>query len=313
MLKLAGKRLALAIPLMLVVSFLIFVLMDLAPGDPALRLAGDNATDQQVEQIREVLHLDRPLPERYVRWVVDVGQGDFGKSFSTGEKVTSLIGDKMPVTVFLALLALLLTLVLGPIAGILGAVRPGGLVDNSIIVLASIATAIPSFWLAILLVIPFAIERSWLPAIGYQPISAGIGTWLSHLLLPAVALAATPVAETALQLRAAVAECLQQDYVMAARAKGIPDWHILTRHVLKNAAIPVVTVLGLRVSFLLGGAVAVEQVFALNGLGTLAVTSTLAGDVPVLLGLTLVAAAVVIVTNMLVDFSYGYFNPKVRS
>jgi peptide/nickel transport system permease protein len=312
MLKLIGRRLLTAIPMIPIVSFLIFVLIALAPGDPALRLAGENPTPQLIEQIRQSLHLNDPLWERYVYWLYHAIQGDFGTSFSTGERVMTAIGAKIGITASLAAVAMTFTIVIGITTGVIGAIRPGGFIDNVMAVLGIIAAAIPSFWLAIVLVISFALERNWFPAVGYKPMSDGFGAWLSHLALPGFALAAAPIAETSLQLKSALTTVLQHDYILGARAKGIPTWRILTKHALKNAAIPVVTILGLRVSQLLGGAVVVDQVFVLNGLGTLAVTSTLAGDVPVLLGLVVLAAIVVIAVNLLVDISYGYFNPKVR-
>jgi peptide/nickel transport system permease protein len=246
-------------------------------------------------------------------WLANAAQGDFGTSFSTGERVTRAIGDKIAITASLAAVAMIFTIVLGIVTGMIGAVRPGGAVDHATTVAATFAAAMPPFWLAILLVIFFALERAWFPAVGYRPMSEGLSVWLSHLALPGFALAAAPIAETSLQLKSALTEVLQRDYVLAARAKGMPAWRVLTKHALKNAAIPVVTILGLRVSQLLGGAVVIDQVFVLNGLGTLAVASTLAGDIPVLLGLVVLATSVVIFVNLVVDISYGYFNPKVRT
>lgn len=312
MLKLIGRRILTAIPMIPIVSFLIFVLISLAPGDPALRLAGENPTPQLVEQIRQSLHLNDPLWQRYAYWLYHAVQGDFGTSFTTGEKVTAAIDAKIGATASLAAVAMIFTIVIGVTIGVIGAIRPGGLVDKLMVVLATLAAAIPSFWLAMVLVISFALERNWFPAVGYKPMSEGFAAWFDHLALPAFALAAAPIAETSLQLKSALTVVLQQDYILAAQAKGIPNWRILTKHALKNAAIPVVTILGLRVSQLLGGAVVIDQVFVLNGLGTLAVESTLAGDIPVLLGLVVFAAIVVIGVNLLVDISYGYFNPKVR-
>jgi peptide/nickel transport system permease protein len=312
MLKLAGRRLATAIPMVLVLSFLIFVLIDLAPGDPALRLAGDNPTPELIEQIRTSLKLNDPIWKRYAAWVGNAVHGDFGTSFSTGESVTTAVGDKIAVTASLAAVAMAFTVVFGFLTGLLGALRPGGWLDHAMTVAATLAMAMPPFWLGMLLVISFALDRSWFPAVGYSPLSDGFWLWFNSLTLPAFALAAAPIAETSLQLKNALIETLQRDFVLAARAKGMPGWRILTKHALKNASIPVITVLGLRVSQMLGGAVVIDQVFVLNGLGTLAVTSTFSGDIPVLLGLIVLTTTVVIGVNLLVDISYGYFNPKVR-
>jgi peptide/nickel transport system permease protein len=312
MLKLASRRLAMAVPMVLVISFLIFVLIDLAPGDPALRLAGENPTPQLVEQIREAYKLNDPIWKRYANWLAEAAEGDFGTSFSTGEKVTTAIGDKIAVTASLAAVAMTFTILIGFLTGLVGATRPNGWLDHGMTVTATLAMAMPPFWLGMILVISLALDRAWFPAVGYKPLSEGFGLWLNSLILPAFALAAAPIAETSLQLKNALTEAMQRDYVLAARAKGIPGWRILTKHALKNAAIPVVTVLGMRVSQMLGGAVVIDQVFVLNGLGTLAVTSTFSGDIPVLLGLIVLTTTVVIAVNLLVDISYGYFNPKVR-
>lgn len=313
MLKLAGRRLLLAVPMLLIISFVIFGLVALTPGDPAMRLAGDNPTTQQVEQIRRALKLDQPLWRRYGDWVWSASRGDFGQSFSTEEPVLSLINDKIGITASLTTVALIFSLVIGISLGIVSALWPGGMVDRFVVIASSLGAAMPSFWLGILLVIAFALNHPWFPALGYVPLSEGWGPWAMHIVLPAIALSATPAAETALQLRSALADTLGFDYVLAARAKGASHLRVVLKHALKNAAIPVVTVLGVRVSLLLGGAVAVEQVFGFNGLGTVAVSSTLAGDLPVLLGLTMLATTIVILSNLLVDISYGYFNPKVRT
>lgn len=311
MLKLAGRRAAMAVPMLLVVSFLIFALMDLVPGDPAARLAGENATPELVAQIRQALHLNDPLWMRYADWVGNAVRGNFGTSFSTGEPVVEMIADKFSITSSLTVVAMVFTIVLGLATGILGALRPGGLIDRTITIVATLAMAMPPFWLGMVLVISFALDRDWFPAVGYKPLSDGFGSWIGHLILPAFTLAAGPIAETSLQLKNSLIDAMRRDYILAARAKGMPPWRILTKHALKNAAVPVVTVLGLRVSQMLGGAVVIDQVFVLNGLGTLAVTSTLAGDVPVLLGLIVAMTIAVIAVNLLVDISYGYFNPKV--
>jgi peptide/nickel transport system permease protein len=313
MIKLIARRLLSAIPLLLVVSFAVFLLVDLAPGDPAYRLAGENPSPEQVEQVRRALRLDDPLPLRYGRWLADLAQGSLGQSMSTSEPVSELVARRLPVTLSLTALALVFSIVVGLGAGIVAALFPRRWPDHIVIALGSAGIAVPSFWLGLLLVIFFAVENDWFPALGYAPLSDGFWLWLYHLTLPAITLAVLPTAEMALQVRAAVLEVLNRDYILAARARGLAPASIILKHALKNAAIPVVTVLGFRASQLLGGSVIVESVFVLNGIGTLAIISALSSDMPVMLALTVVTTLAVVVINLCVDSSYAYFNPKVRS
>ncbi|CAM3162947.1 ABC transporter permease [Prescottella defluvii] len=302
-----------AIPLLLVVSFVVFVLIDLAPGDPAVTLAGENPTPAQVEQIREQLRLDDSLPERYAVWLAHAVQGDLGQSFVNGQSVAEMVGDRLTVTLSLVLVAMILTLVIGPLAGLAAAARPGAVVDRMITALASAAIAVPPFWLGLILVVVLAVNLGWLPALGYEPLAEGFGPWISHLILPAIALAMLPMAEVALQLKTSLADVLGRDYILNAEAKGLSVTQVRIKHAAKNAAVPVVTVLGSRFAQMIGGTVAIETVFGLAGLGTLAVNSVLGRDIPVLLGLVVLTTAIVLVVNLLVDISYGYFNPKVRA
>lgn len=306
------RRLLGAVPLLFVVSFSVFLLVGLAPGDPAARLAGDNPTQEQVEAIRKALNLDAPLLERYGYWLAGVARGDLGQSLATTEPVVDLMARRIPITFSLTALALVVSIVLGMLGGILAAVWRNSAIDRTITVLASIGLALPAFWVALILVVPFAIDRNWFPALGYEPLSSGVGPWVRSLTLPAVTLALLPSAEMALQVRAALIETLEKDYIVAARARGLSPASITLKHALKNAAIPVVTVLGFRISQLLGGSVIIESVFALNGLGTLAITAALASDMPVLLGLTMLTTTTVIAVNFIVDASYFYFNPRGR-
>jgi peptide/nickel transport system permease protein len=306
------RRLLSAVPLLFVVSFTVFLLVALAPGDPAARLAGENPTKERVEEVRRALNLDAPLIERYGRWLIGAAKGDFGRSLATTEPVVELMSRRVPITFSLTALALVISVVLGLAGGIIAAVWRNGVADRIVTVLASLGLALPAFWVALILVVPLAIDRNWFPALGYVPISSGVGEWLRSLTLPAVTLALLPSSEMALQVRAALIETLEKDYIVAARARGLSVASITLKHALKNAAIPVVTVLGFRIAQLLGGSVIIESVFALNGLGTLAITAALASDMPVLLGLTMVTTLTVIAVNFLVDASYLYFNPKGR-
>lgn len=314
MLRFVAMRLVGGLPLLFVVSLFIFVLIDLAPGDAAAVVAGENASIERIAQVRQELGLNDPLLIRYGRWLSAALQGDLGKSLTTDQSVLSAIGQKLPVTASLTLVALVFAVTMALTFGILASLKPGGVSDRTVTMLASAAVAAPPFWLALVLVLVFSLNLRLLPALGYRPIGEeGTWIWLKHLILPGIALGTSLAAELALQLKGSLTEVLGRDYILAARAKGMPRVVIVGKHALKNAAIPVVTVLGYRFTQMLGGAVLVEVPFNLPGLGTLAIDSTLAHDVPTLLGLVVLMTAFVIVTNLLVDVSYGYFNPKVRS
>ena len=306
------RRLLGAVPLLLVVSFVVFLLVGLTPGDPAARIAGENATPERIEMIRKSLNLEANLAVRYGDWLFAAAQGDFGRSLATSEPVVELIARRMPITFSLTAAALIVSVVLGMGGGIIAAIWRDSPIDRIVGALSSLGLALPSFWVAMILIVPLAINRTWFPALGYVPMADGVWPWLRSLTLPAIALALLPSAEMALQVRAALIETLEKDYILAARARGLSVISITLKHALKNAAIPVVTVLGFRIAQLLGGSVVIESVFALNGLGTLAITAALASDMPVLLGLTMVTTLAVVLVNFLVDASYLYFNPRGR-
>jgi peptide/nickel transport system permease protein len=313
MLRVAGRRLLVAIPLVVFVSFVVFVLIDLAPGDPTNSLAGQNPTPALRAQIRQSLHLDQPLLVRYWRWLSDAVRGNLGKSFVSNLPVRSVLGSRVAVTFSLTLLALAMTIVFGGIGGILGALRPRGIIDRVVTVLSSIAIAIPPFWLGLVLVLVLAVQHHELPSLGYVGFGTDPWQWLRHLVLPAFALSAFGTAELALQLKGSLTDTLGRDFLLAGRAKGLSRSSLVLKHGLKNAAVPVITVLGFRLAQLLGGTVIIEVVFTLPGLGTLALDSTLNHDVPVMLGLVVIATLVVTLINVAVDVSYAYFNPRMRS
>ncbi|MGW1061110.1 ABC transporter permease [Micromonospora rubida] len=313
MLRYAGRRLLVAIPLLFVVPLLVFLLIDLVPGDPAVVLAGEQPTPDRIEAIREQLNLNGSVLERYGDWVVAAVQSDLGRSFVTNEAVTDLLVRRMGATMSLVLFAMVMAVLVGVSLAILAALRPGGLVDRLVNSIASIAIAIPAFWFGLVLASVFAVTLQLLPTFGFEPLSAGFWPWLSHLILPGIALGLLPAAEVTLQLRSALGQVLKSDYILNAQAKGLSRRSILFKHSLKNASVPVVTVLGFRVAEVLAGSVTIEVIYNMPGLGSLAVDSVLSRDVPVLLGFVLFSTAVVVVVNLLVDISYGYFNPKVRT
>ena len=313
MLRFIGKRLLAIIPVVVVVTFLVFVLIELAPGDAANSIAGEGASQEQVEAVRSELRLDEPFFQRYAAWLGDAVQGDFGNSYTSKEPVIDMILDRAPVTLSLGLVSLVMGIGLGAVLGVIGAIRPRGIVDRGMTALSSVMLAIPSFWLALVLILILAVENPIFPTIGYAKLlEEGPYEWLRHLILPAIALSLSAAATIALQLKAALVAEDGSDYLLAARAKGLTRSSLLFKHSFKNAAVPVVTILGFRVATLLGGTVIIETIFVLPGLGLLAQQSAVSQDVPVVLGLLTVTSIFILVVNVLVDASYGYLNPKLK-
>lgn len=313
MILLLGRRLLLMVPILLVVSFLVFGLVVAVPGDPAITLAGDNATPERIAEIRGQLGLDDPLVQQYGRWVGEVVRGDLGSSLFSGRPVATSIAERMPVTIGLATLSMIVALSISIPAGIIAATRRGRWPDRVATFLASAGLAMPSFFLGLVLVLVFALQLGWLPATGYVPFEVDPVRWLKHMILPAITLGAAAAAETTRQLRSSLSDVLQQDYIRTARAKGTRARSVIFRHAMKNAAVPVVTVLGFQVAFLLGGSVIVEQIFALPGLGGLAIRAVIDRDIPVIQGVVVFAAVLVMVVNLGVDLLYGWLNPKIRT
>lgn len=313
MVRYAIGRVFAAIPLIFAVPLLIFLLIELVPGDPARILAGENATAEHIETVRISLGLDQGVFTRYLDWIGGVLTGDLGTSYVTDQPVNDLIVRRMGTTLSLVAVTTVLAVVIGGLLAIVATLRKGGVVDRVINAIAAMAIALPTFWVGLVLVSLFAISLPWFPAYGYLPLSDGVGPWLSHLILPSIALALLPAAEIALHLRSALGQELASDYIVNARAKGLGTRAVIFKHALKNAAIPVATVAGYRIAEILAGTVTIEVIYSMPGLGRLALDSVQNRDVPVLLAFVLVSTAVVVVVNLLVDLSYGYFNPKVRS
>jgi peptide/nickel transport system permease protein len=311
--KFLAKRTAAAVPTLLLVLFLSFLLIDLVPGDPARIVAGSDATPAQLDVVRARLGLDKPFVERMGTYVVKVAQGDLGKSLQNQQPVTERIASSLPVTMSLGLVAMLFALIIAVPCGVLAALNRGRWFDHVVALLSSLLIAIPPFVVGLIFVVVFALQRSWLPAAGYVPFGQNPLEWLRSLILPGLALALTPAAELVRQIRGTLVDTMEQDFVRTVRAKGMPRRYVLGKHAAKNAAPPVVTVLGLQVGRILGGAVVVERIFAISGFGTLAFDAVLSRDLPLIQGVVLVSALAVIICNVLVDFSYGYFNPRLRS
>lgn len=313
MLSFAARKLASTIVLLFLVALMVYGLVLLIPGDPAVTLSGENATEEQIQETRERLNLDDPLVVQFGRWVGNAVQGDLGTSLYSSRGVTDSLRDRFPVSLSLALAATAVALLISIPAGILAALRRGTWVDRAATLGASVGVAVPSFWLGLILVLVFAVWNDVLPSQGYVKFSENAGEWLRHIILPAVALGGAAAATIMRQLRSALVEALDQDYIRTARAKGLRSRMVIGKHALKNAAVPVITVLGIQVSFLVGGSAVVEQVFGIPGIGSLAVTAVYQRDVPMIMGVVVAATLVVVLTNLLVDLSYAYFNPKVRA
>jgi peptide/nickel transport system permease protein len=310
MLRYAIGRLLLVIPLFLIVSFGVFVLVDLAPGDAAVELAGQGATQEQIEEVRLRLGMDDPLVVRYIDWLGDAITGDFGTSLTRNQPVSELISSRIPPTLSLAVFSLVIAMVVASIVGVIAAFRQGGWLDRGIGVWSAVGIALPSFWIGLLLVVLFALERDLFPATGYVPLTESPGEWFHHLVLPALALSWVAAAELTRHIRSAVIEVLDRDYVLTARAKGMRPGEVVRRHVARNAGIPIVTVLGARVAALLGGTVVIETMFAIPGIGSLAVQAVQARDIPVILGIVAVTTLVVLIVNLFVDLSYAVIDPR---
>jgi peptide/nickel transport system permease protein len=312
MLGLLARRLAFTIPMLVVVSFCVFSLIVLVPGDPAVALAGENPDPEQIAAVRERLGLDDPFLLQFWHWFADAVRGDLGQSLFSSQPVAEAVLGRLPVTLSLAGLSLAFALVIGVAVGVVAGMRPGSWVDRVATFAASLGVAVPYFWVGMLLVLLLAINLTIFPAVGYTPITENPLSWFVHLALPAAALGLAPAAVIARQTRAAVSGVLQEDYVRTATAKGLPPARVVGKHALKNAAVPVVTAFGLEASRLIGGTVVIEQLFALPGLGSLAYSSVFARDFPMVQGVLLVVAAMVLLINLIVDLSYGYFNPRIR-
>ncbi|MFC8435762.1 ABC transporter permease [Streptomyces sp. NPDC057253] len=312
MLGLIGRRLALAVPLLLGTTLLTFLLLALAPGDVARTLLGANASQEQVDALRATLGLDQPWYAQYGDWLSGAVRGDFGRSILTKQDVLAQLNERLPVTLVLAVLSTLVSGAIGVALGVLSASR-GRRTRRLVDAVAMLGFAIPNFWLGILLVSAFAVSIPLFPATGYVPFATDPGGWINSLVLPVTTLAVGGITLIAKQTRDAMLDVLSREYIDALRADGWSERRITYRHALRNAALPVLTAIGVFFVAMLGGAVFVETVFAMPGLGRTAVTSTESHDIPLVLGVTTYFCIGVVLVNLLVDLAYGWLNPKVRT
>lgn len=307
-----ARRLATTIPLLFVVTLATFMLTYLIPGDPAITILGQESTPERIAAVRERLGLDRPLITQYISWVSGVVQLDFGTSLFSTEPVADSLLRRIPVTLSLTGAALAVGALIGVPAGIIAATNPGSWIDRIATLVATLGVAVPNYLLGSVLIVVFALRFKLFPATGYTPLSESVTGWLQSIALPAVALGTAAAAEIARQLRGALKDVLDQDYIRTSRAMGLQGRIVIAKYGLKNAMIPLVTVIGFQVTSLLGGTVIVEQIFGIPGLGSLAVLKVLDQDIPVIQGIVLVSVFVVVFVNFVVDMLYTYLNPKVR-
>ena len=306
------RRLLGTIPVMLVVAVFIFLMLRLTPSDPAAIIAGDNATTEQVAQIRGQLGLDRPMIEQFLIWSAKVLSGDFGESFFFKKTVAQLIGERIEPTLSLAFFTILIAVVVAVPLGVLAAHRHGSWIDRIVMGFSVLGFSVPVFVIGYLLIYLFAIYLNWLPVQGYQRIAEGVGGWVQRLILPSMTLSVIYIALIARMTRTSLLEVLSEDYIRTARAKGQIERKVLFRHALRNAAVPIVTVIGLGIALLIGGVVVTESVFTIPGLGRLTVDAVLARDYPTIQAVILLFSFVYVMINLAVDMLYTILDPRIR-
>jgi peptide/nickel transport system permease protein len=312
MIRLVALRILQAAPVVIIVSILAFLLISLLPGDPAVVIAGDQASPEAIEAVRHSLGLDRPLIEQLGIWFAHLLQGNFGQSLMLNQSVVSAMGERLPVTLSLALLSLAITLPIGIFAGAFAAYHRGRWIDSTIMTLALLGVSAPAFWIAILAIILFSVILRWFPTGGYAPLLSDPWLWLRSLVLPAAMLSLFQIGFLARMTRSAMLDVLSQDYIRTARAKGLGEWKTVAKHAFRNAAILIITAIGILLSTAIGGSVVIEQVFALPGVGRLVVQGILARDYPLVQGVMLIYGFAFVLINLAVDLIYTFADPRVR-
>jgi peptide/nickel transport system permease protein len=306
------RRLVMLVPVLIVVGVVVFGLVHLTPGDPAAVILGDRATPEDIARLRDQLGLNDPLPVQFVRWFSNVLRLDFGESIFLGEPVTQALLDRMQPTVLLTVYALSIEVLIGIPAGVIAAVRYNSPLDRSLTVVAISGSAIPTFFLGILLILIFSVRLRWLPSGGYVPFGEDPAAHFKAMLLPAFALGFSAAGLLARLVRSSMLDVLREDYVRTAFAKGLPEQLVIIRHALRNALIPALTVIGISIGALLGGAVVTETVFTIPGMGRLVVQSIARRDYPVIQGAIIAIAMTYVLVNLVVDVLYVYIDPRVR-
>ncbi|BCM82214.1 peptide ABC transporter [Methylobacterium indicum] len=306
------RRLLAAIPVLAIVAVLVFLMLRLTPGDPAAVIAGDNASSEQIALVRRTLGLDQSLPAQFAIWAGNLLHGNLGESFFFKKSIGELILGRIEPTLSLAAATMLIAVCVAIPLGVVAAYRHGSWLDRIVMGVSVLGFSVPVFVIGYLLIYVFSITLGWFPVQGYQPLADGLGGYLHRLVLPATTLSVVYIALIARMTRASVLEVLNEDYIRTARAKGQVERKILFRHALKNAAVPIVTVVGIGIALLIGGVVVTESVFAIPGLGRLTVDAVLARDYPTIQALILMFSGVYVLINLLIDLTYSLFDPRIR-
>lgn len=312
MIAFVARRLLATIPVLAMVALFVFLMLRLTPGDPAAIIAGDNATPIQIEEIRERLGLNAPLPTQLAIWTGKLLQGDLGESFFFKKKVTDLILQRVEPTLALATTTMIITLLVAIPLGVIAAYRQGGWMDRAVMGLSVAGFSVPVFVLGYLLIYIFAVELKWFPVQGYKSFTAGLWPFLHRLILPSLTLSVIYIALIARITRASVIDVLGEDYIRTAKAKGLTNRVVLIRHALRNAAVPIVTIVGIGIALLIGGVVVTESVYNIPGLGRLTVDAVLGRDYPTIQAVILVFSFVYVLINLLIDLSYTLLDPRIR-
>lgn len=305
------KRLLSAVPVLVVVALLAFVLLRFSEGDPVAQLAGDDATPATIAAIKAQLGLDQPLPVQFLRWCWRLVHGDLGTSIVSGQPVSALILQRVGPTVAVSITTILLSVLIGVPLGVLAAWRRGGWIDRMAMWTSVTGFAVPTFAVGYFWIYLLSMQLGWFPVQGYSPLSDGLGLFLWHLMLPTLTLSLVYIALIARVARTSLLEVLSEDFVRTARAKGLPERIVVFRHALRNAAVPIVSIVGIGIALLIGGVVVTESVFNLPGLGRLTVDSVMARDYPVIQGVIIVFGGAYVAINLLVDMSYSFFDPRI--
>ncbi len=306
------RRLLSILPVMAVVAVFVFLLLHLAPGDPAAIMAGENATPDTIAQIREKLGLNEPLWKQFLVWIGALVRGDLGNSMYWGDPVATLIRQRAEPTISLAFTTILVAVTLALVMGVVAAARVGTWIDRLVMAFAVFGFSVPVFVVGYLLIFLFSVQLKWLPVQGYTPLAEGIGPWLHNLVLPSITLGLAYIALIARITRATMLDALAEDYIRTAKAKGVAAAPLLLRHALKNAAVPIVTVVGIGVALLIGGVVITETVFNIPGIGRLVVDAIARRDYPIIQGVIILFSGIYVLVNLLVDLSYTLFDPRIR-
>lgn len=306
------RRILAVIPVMLLVAVFVFLLLRLTPGDPAAIIAGDMATPAQLERIREAMGLNQPLHIQFVTWLGQLLRGDLGVSLISNTPVAAMIADRIGPTFAIAVLTILMSVAMAVPMGVLAAWKHRSAADYAVMTFSVLGFSVPVFVIGYIFILIFSLKLGWFPVQGYTPVGSGLGAFLSNAFLPALTLSTIYIALIARMTRANMLEVLGEDYIRTARAKGAPERTVLFRHALKNAAVPILTVIGTGFALLIGGVVVTETVFNIPGIGRLTVDAILARDYPVIQAMILLTSFLYVLVNLLIDLSYSFFDPRIR-